>query len=107
MVESSPVEKDNKKEEYPTQVEASKNGARLAPAIDLRSTYSGAWFGFSHDWTYPQQCQYPHCAQQLAQSIAISGVLPRQHFQVRLVHSRTYIATYSYSLTRQATSPYF
>jgi hypothetical protein len=92
----------------PAQVEVSKNGARLAPAIDLRSRYAGAVFVFPTTQTRLQQCQSPHrCVQQLAQSIANSGVLPRQHLQVRLVNSRNDIATYSYSLTRQATRPYF
>jgi hypothetical protein len=95
MVESRAVKKDDdKKEANPPQVEASKNGARLAPAIDLRSAYVGAVLVFPTTWTCPQQCQSPHrCAQQLAQSIATSGVLPRQHLQVRLVRSRNDIAT--------------
>jgi hypothetical protein len=50
MVECTIVKKDENKEANTARVEASKNGASLAPAIDLRSTYlmdhRGTAFGF-------------------------------------------------------------
>jgi hypothetical protein len=45
MVETVIVKKDEKEEVKSNQVEASKNGASFAPALDLRSTYQGV-FGF-------------------------------------------------------------
>jgi hypothetical protein len=99
MVERTIVQKDENEEVNTAGVEASKNGASLAPALDLRSTYliAGTAFGFprlGHDTTRPhstlfRQCPipFPHrCVRLLAQSIATSGVHPRQHLQVRWVH---------------------
>lgn len=98
MVKRTIVQKDENEEVNTAGVEASKNGASLAPALDLRSTYlkSQAPLSVSHDsdTTRPhstlfRQCPipFPHrCVQLLAQSIATSGVLPRQHLQVRWVH---------------------
>ena len=39
MVEYTIVKKDENQEDNTARVEASKNGARLAPALDLRSSY--------------------------------------------------------------------
>ena len=88
------VKKDENKEANTAGVETSKNGASLAPAIDLRSTYHGssqAPLSVSHGSDIPSlnTCPFPfphRCVQLLAQSIATSGVLPRQRLQVRLVH---------------------
>jgi hypothetical protein len=97
MVERTIVKKDENKEANTAGVETSQNGVSLAPALDLRSISQGssqAPISVSHASDTPslhllRQCPipFPHrCVQPLAQSIATSGVLPRQHLQVRWVH---------------------
>jgi hypothetical protein len=74
-----------------TRVDTSKNGARLAPAIDLRSKqlsfrHSLTLFAFQNSDTAdttlfcPSPC-HP-CVLQLARSIVTYGALLRQRFQV-------------------------
>ena len=86
IFETLVVKKDKKMEVKSNQVDASKNGASFAPALDLRSTYARP-LRFPTIQTCPRPCPSRHrCVQRLAQSIAISGVPPQQHFQVRFVH---------------------
>ena len=85
IFETLVVRKDKKMEVKSNQVDASKNGVSFAPALDLRSTYARR-LRFPTIQTCPRPCPSRHrCVQRLAQSIAISGVPPQQHFQVRFV----------------------
>jgi hypothetical protein len=117
---SATIEKNGKKQRVCTRVDRVQNWCEICACFrsQICIFHSGTAFAFprfrpcgdsdsSLSHFSPGKCPSPQrCAQQLAQSTAICGVLPRQPLQVRSVHSRTPLSLV-YILTWQATRPYF